>query len=72
MKKLIIITLFTIQLFAQSTTTSQNPFIYSALGDKIYNNAKNIEKLKFSLEYKLDKDKIPSLIKSNLSPAPIK
>lgn len=57
MKKLIITALFVIQLFAQT------PFIYSTLGDKIYNNAQNIEKLKFLLEYESNKDKITKYIK---------
>ena len=63
MKKLIIYTLLTIQLFAQSTATPHEPFIYSSLGDKIYNNVQSIEKLKSRLEYELDKDKITKYIK---------
>lgn len=63
MKKLIIYTLLTIQLFAQSTATPHESFIYSSLGDKIYNNVQSIEKLKSRLEYELDKDKITKYIK---------
>lgn len=63
MKKLIIYTLLTIQLFAQSTATPHESFIYSSLGDKIYNNVQSIEKLKSRLEYELDKDKITKYVK---------
>lgn len=63
MKKLIIIVFFAIELFSQSITTLQTPAIYSTLGDKIFNNAKNIEKLKFTLEYESDKDRITKYIK---------
>lgn len=63
MKKLIIATLMTLQLFAQGSVISKNPFIYSALGDKIYNNINNIEKLQFMLEYETDKNKIKKYVK---------
>ncbi len=63
MKKLIITTLLTLQLFAQSSDFSQNPFIYSALGNKIYNNVNKIEKLQFMLEYEADKNKIKKYVK---------
>ncbi len=64
MKKTIIISLLALQLFAQSTPVSQNPIIYSALGDEIYNNIKNVEKLQFITEYETDKNKIIEYVKA--------
>jgi hypothetical protein len=46
MYKIILLLLLSNLLFAK------NPFIYSALGDNIYNNVKNIEKLKEIESYK--------------------
>ena len=61
MKKIIITALLTIQLFAQNTTTSKNPTVYSALGDIIYNNVNNIEKLQSIAEY--EKSKLQKYVK---------
>lgn len=58
MKKLIIITLISLQLLAQNTNSSKNPNIYSALGDKIYDNVKNIYNLITIAEYESSREKI--------------
>ena len=52
MKKIFFLTLFTTLLF------SNNPAVYSALGDVIYDNVKGIEKLSEIEEYLVYKDKI--------------
>jgi len=57
MKKLLLTLLISLQLFAQSTS-NENPVVYSALGDNIYNNASSIEALKELKEFKVYRDKI--------------
>ena len=57
MKKLLIISLLATFLFAQ------NPRVYSAIGDDIYNNVEAIENLIPLSEYKADEDKIQKYVK---------
>lgn len=56
MRKLILISLFTTLLF------SQNPNVYSALGDVIYNNVDKIEKLEDIKEFSLYTKKIEQYV----------
>lgn len=60
--KLLLTLLISINLLAQ-TTSADNPVIYSALGDSIYNNAKSIEELSTLKEFQVYKDKIIAYIK---------
>ncbi|SFV51246.1 hypothetical protein MNB_SM-7-888 [hydrothermal vent metagenome] len=41
---------------------AQNPIVYAALGDVIYNNVDNIEKLKNIDEYKIYDEKIDKYV----------
>ena len=61
MKKLIITSIITLKLIAQSAISSENPAVYSVLGDQIYNNIDKIEKLQSISGY--DKSKIQKYIK---------
>ena len=56
MKILLLITIFTLQLFAL------NPKIYATLGDKLYNNLDNIKALQHREEFKEDVVKIKEYI----------
>ena len=56
MKKLVILFLLATLIFAQ------NPNVYSALGDVIYNNVDAIEKLKYIPEFSASKEKIEKYI----------
>lgn len=60
--KLLLTLLISINLLAQ-ITSADNPAIYSALGDKIYKNAKQIEKLVALEEFQVYKDKIIAYVK---------
>ena len=65
MRFFILISLFTVALFSQNVLPldeNMNPKAYSLLGDEIYDNAKNIEKLKQLKEYSQDQDKIDKYI----------
>jgi hypothetical protein len=57
MKKLVILSLLTTLLFAQ------NPRVYSALGDVVYDNVQSIEKLKYISEFSTEKEKIEEYVK---------
>jgi len=56
MKKLLFLSIFTIQIFAQ------NPDVYSTLGNEIFSNIKKIEKLKEIPEFKNYENKINKYI----------
>lgn len=57
MKKLVVLSLLATLLFAQ------NPRVYSALGDAVYDNVANIEKLKYLPEFSAEKEKIEEYVK---------
>ncbi len=46
MKRIFLICIISLSLFAQNTAFIGNPKVYSVLGDEIYNNISNIKKLK--------------------------
>lgn len=52
MKILLLVTIFTLQLFAI------NPKVYSALGDQLYDNLHSIERLQTNIEFKMYKKEI--------------
>jgi hypothetical protein len=56
MKIILLITILTLQLFAT------NPKVYSALGDKLYNNADNIQSLTKHKNFINEKDKIEEYV----------
>ena len=63
MKLLMLSILFIFTLFAQEINTVQNPKVYASLGDAIYNNLSNIEKLKQIEKYKVFTKKIDAYLK---------
>ena len=62
MKKILLLLIFTFSLFAQNTNFLENPKVYSAVGDEIYNNVYKIEKLKEIDNFKSYKFKIDNYI----------
>lgn len=56
MKIILFITLFTLEIFAI------NPKVYSALGDKLYDNLEHIDRLQTNIEFKMYKKEISEYI----------
>jgi len=58
MKKILLLLIFSILLFAKDATPLNNPKVYSSLGDVIYNNLPKIQALKQLQEFKNFTNKI--------------
>jgi len=58
MKKILLLLILSISLFAKEATPLKNPKVYSSLGDVIYNNLPKIQALKQLEEYKNFTNKI--------------
>jgi len=63
MKTLLIIFLFTITIFSQNNSHLKHPKVFSAIGDKIYNNVNAIENLKNLNLYQMDTFSIDNYVK---------